>query len=201
MSIHRYFENGKCDLKGLAQYLDALEEARRIEETRSLGAKQQEALWHAAEGSEPLTLEHFVPADRAPLQEVIHWGRNSLPLFTRFQKRFCRAPREAGTPDLWGYNEQPLKWATGPGYFVCRATTGAELDHHGVVIDYTLQPAGKAPGWPAFIPNDRRLSRFVYNGTRDYMRGVSRHVSIGRASRGGSWLPNWFVLCRGSAPA
>jgi hypothetical protein len=31
---------------------------------------------------------------------------------------------------------------------------------------------------------------------RDFLRGVSRHVSIGRATRGGKPLDNWFVLCR-----
>jgi hypothetical protein len=201
MSIHDFFRDGKCDLPGLAQDLDSLAGARRIEQVRLLTAKEQELLWNAAEGTSPLALDHFVPSAVGPLQEVIHWGKNSLPLFSKFQKRFCRPPSDARTPDLWGYNEQPLKLFTGPGYFVCRATTAADLDQHGVVIDYTLQPGGKADGWPAFIPNDKRLSRFIYNGTRDYMRGVSRHVSIGRASRGKDWMPNWFVLCRAEEPA
>jgi hypothetical protein len=30
----------------------------------------------------------------------------------------------------------------------------------------------------------------------DVMRGVSTHVSIGRARRGGKMSDNWFVLCR-----
>jgi hypothetical protein len=196
MSIQVYFQDGKCDLLGLTQHLDDLPGPRRIEETRSLNPKQQEMLWNAAEDSAPLTLDHFVPADKAPLQEVIHWGKNSLAMFTAFQKRFCRALPEAKTSNLWGYNEQTMKSVTGPGYFVCRATTDSDLDQHGVVIDYTVEPAGKAEGWPKFIPNNKRLSRFIYNGTKDYMRRVSQHVSIGRASRDGQWMPNWFVLCR-----
>lgn len=196
MSILEFFKDAKCDLLGLAAYLDALDGARRIEETRTLDARAQESLWNAADGTEPLTLDHFVPQGIGPLHEVIHWGKNSLPVFTKFQKRFCRPSNGAAPGGLWGYNEQPMKLFTGPGYFVCRPTTDADLDHHGVVIDYTLQPAGKVESWPKFIPNDKRLSRFVYNGTRDYMRSVSRHVSIGRASRGKDWMPNWFVLCR-----
>ena len=49
---------------------------------------------------------------------------------------------------------------------------------------------------PAILPNDARLSRFVFNQTKDLVRGVSKHVSIGRASRGTRQLDNWFVLCR-----
>ena len=41
-----------------------------------------------------------------------------------------------------------------------------------------------------------RLSRFVYYQTQDLMRGVSEHVSIGRASRNGEEMSAWFILCR-----
>jgi hypothetical protein len=40
-----------------------------------------------------------------------------------------------------------------------------------------------------------RLSRFICTG-RDFMRGVSQHVTIGRATREGKPMDNWFVLCR-----
>jgi hypothetical protein len=46
------------------------------------------------------------------------------------------------------------------------------------------------------LPNDARLSRLVFNGTQDVLRGISKHVCIGRASRGGKWMDNWFVLVR-----
>src|SRR5215212_462699 len=105
MSILDYFKDGKCDLGGLAGYLDGLGHERRVDETRLLGGKQQALLWEAAEGTKPLTLEHFVPAGKPLLEEVIHWGKNSLPVFTKFQKRFCRPQPGAGAPGLWGYNE------------------------------------------------------------------------------------------------
>ena len=41
-----------------------------------------------------------------------------------------------------------------------------------------------------------RLARFIYHRTRDFMRGVSEHVTIGRATREGKPMDNWFVLCR-----
>lgn len=196
MSVHTYFQNGTCDLAGLAGYLDNLDDVRRVAEATTLNAGEQAQLWDAAASAKPLTLGHFVPDNLQPLQPVIHYGKNSLPLFTKFQKVFCKAQADANTPNLWGYNEQLLKAFTGPGYFVTKATQEGDLDHGGVVIDYTDEPTGKAENWPKFIPNNKRLSRFIYNGTKDYMRGVSRHVSIGRASRAGQWMDNWFVLCR-----
>ena len=43
---------------------------------------------------------------------------------------------------------------------------------------------------------DARLGRFVYAGMIDIMRGVSTHVTIGRALKGGKFMDAWFVLCR-----
>ena len=36
----------------------------------------------------------------------------------------------------------------------------------------------------------------VYGGTQDVLRGVSEHVAVGRAFKGGKPMDNWFVLCR-----
>ena len=46
------------------------------------------------------------------------------------------------------------------------------------------------------VPNDWRLQRFVYHQTRDFMRRVSRHVSIGAAFTRERPLDHYFVLCR-----
>jgi len=186
MSAHDFFKNG-ADAKGLGAYLDGLSEEQRVLEVRSLSGKELAALYDAASG--PLTLEYFVGPDVAPLREVIHEGKNSLPLFSSFQKRFCRpAP---GATELWGYNEQAMRWATGPGYFKARIVDG------GVLIDYLEVPSGAPPqGWPAILPNSAGLSRFVYYQTQDAMRGVSKHVSIGRASKKGEPMDAWFALCR-----
>lgn len=148
-------------------------------------------LYEAADGFRPLGLDHFVPSDKGPLTEVIHHGKNSLPTFNHFQKRFCR-PSDSAKEELWGYNQQNLIWAIGPGYFaVHKAKKDGEID-----IDYTMLPPEKPTPWPGIVPNHVKLGRFVYEGMVDVMRGISTHVSIGRASKGGKWMDAWFVLCR-----
>ena len=190
MSIHDFFAGREVDVPGLAAYLDGLDDAPRIAQVLDLDGAEQARLFDAAAGVRPITLEDFVPAAVPPLHTVIHYGRNSLPLFRLFQKRFCRPDRDGA--ELWGYNEQPWKRFTGPGYFVAR-----QADHEEVVIDYCEVPPEKPAEWPSILPNSARLSRFIYYRTRDFMRGVSRHVTIGRATREGKPMDNWFVLCRG----
>jgi hypothetical protein len=192
MSVHDFFSAGAVDVKGLGQYLDELPDAARIRAARELDAKEQARLFEAAKGNRPLGLADFVPDDLPTLRQVIHHGRNTLPTFKMFQKRFCRPEAANGTKELWGYNEQAMRWATGPGYFIARVAPEGE-----VVIDYHDVPKGEPPAtWPKILPNSARLSRFVYYQTRDFMRGVSKHVSIGRASRNDAPMDNWFVLCR-----
>jgi hypothetical protein len=189
--VHGFFAGGRVDLEGVSRFLDDLSPQARVLETRSLTPKEQAMLFEAASGFRPVTLGDFVAPDVAPLREVIHYGRNSLPAFRIFEKRFCRP--DAAADVLWGYNEQPFKTFTGPGYFVARAANERE-----VVVDYCEVPPRKPEGWPAILPNSARLSRFIYYRTRDIMRGVSRHVTIGRATREGKPMDNWFVLCRES---
>jgi len=191
VSVHSFFNRGDVDLEGLSKYLDGLGPGSRVRQTRELDAEQQAVLFEAAEGFRPLTVEDFVPTAVPALRQVIHFGRNSLPLFRIFEKRFCRPEGEFASVQLWGYNEQPFKRLTGPGYFTARQAGPRE-----VVIDYTQVPPYRPGGWPEILPNSARLSRFIYNGTRDTMRGVSRHVSVGRAARAGKDMDNWFVLCR-----
>ena len=55
--------------------------------------------------------------------------------------------------------------------------------------------------WPApaiIKPNSSGLQVLVYHKTRDYMRRVSSHVSIGAAYKGESdkEMGAYFVLCR-----
>jgi hypothetical protein len=145
----------------------------------------------------PVTLESLLPAQVAVMTGVPHEGRNSLLLFTHFAKVFYRPedPALAGK-ELWGFNRNgPLVTnAVGPGYYVAYPHGQGE-----VLVDYTRLPGQAPSGWPAITPNGQRLSRFVYNGTKDVLRGVSKHVTIGRASRNGKDLDNWFILCRTEA--
>ncbi|MBI2060417.1 MAG: hypothetical protein HYT87_11665 [Nitrospirae bacterium] len=194
MAIQDFLGKEKIDMKGLAAYLDGLDHPTRLREVRTLTAKQQAALFEAAKGFRPLSLDDFVPKNIPPLKPVIHHGKNSLPFFTHFQKPMCRPDSTTTPPSLWGYNEQLLKPVTGPGYFMTKPAEAGE-----VVIDYLSVPSGKPSGWPEILPNSAGLSRFVYYQTRDFMRGVSKHVSIGRATRNGKPMNNWFVLCREDA--
>jgi hypothetical protein len=190
----------KIDLPHIARILDELGLSGRLDTIRGWDTAQQAAIYEAAKGFRPLGLEHFVPAAVGPLTEVIHHGKNSLPAFTHFQKRFCRpgpTAKNGGADDddreeLWGYNHQDLHAWTGPGYFV----THLGDDAGEVAIDYRMVPLAKPDGWPDILPNSARLGRFVYAGMVDVMRGISKHVSIGRARRGRHWMDAWFVLCR-----
>jgi hypothetical protein len=186
----------KIDIAHIARILDELGFSGRLDTIRGWSKAQQAAIYEAAKGYHPIDLEHFVPKSVGPRTEVIHYGKNSLPAFTHFQKRFCRPAKDAG--ELWGYNHQELATWTGPGYFVTElGETAGE-----VAINYTRLPPASASvpdGWPPIIPNSARLGRFVYYGMVDVMRGISKHVSIGRARRGKKWMDAWFVLCRKDA--
>lgn len=168
----------------------------------ALSGKQQSALYDRAAQSPTLTLDDLVPATMAAKTEVVHAGHNTLPVFRAFEKRMCRA---AGVDALYGYNEGFTRRFIGPGYFVAVATGGPSdgapswRERGGVVVDYfRVPPASGAvvDGWPAVVPNEHGLQRFVFRGMRDYLRKVSTHASIGAAYQGEKSFNSWFVLVR-----
>ena len=190
MSIHDYFKGSDVDLQGLAAYLDGLDPVTRVAEARSFKSAEQKALWLAADGFRPIDIDYFVPADKGTETQVIHYGyNNQLPGLRSFEKRMFR-PAE-NTDEIWGYNEFFLKGPVGPGYFFMRPHNPGET-----VVDYYNVPPRGLPGWPKVLRNDQRLSVVVYNKTRDIMRGVSSHLSIGRAEMRGKLSFAHFVLCR-----
>ncbi len=180
----------QIDVVRLREVLDGLGHIGRVDTIRQWDGRTQARLYEAVKGLVPLTLEHFVPSGTPPLTEVIHWGKNSLPTLTHFQKRFCKSNEG---DELCGYNHNDFPAsAGGVGYFVVHpAEAEGEID-----IDYRRIPSTKPDAWPAIVPNTHGLSRFVYQGMIDVMRGISKHVSIGRARRSGKMSDNWFVLCR-----
>jgi len=178
-------------VRELGEFLDRCSPAERVDVIRSLGGTAtQKRLYDLAGANPRVTIDQMVPPDAAPLREVIFEGKNSLPAFTLFQKRFCRPPKERAANELWGYNHQTLAWLTGPGYFVCHD------DPKGAAVDYTRVPPQSAPGWPAVKPNDRGVSNFVYANMVDYMRRISEHVFIGSAWKAGKEFNSYFLLCR-----
>jgi hypothetical protein len=180
------------DIPRLAKDLDELGHAGRVWSVRQWTRANMATLWDAAKGFRPLTLDDYVPPGVPPHVEVIHHGKNSLPAHTHFQKRFCRPKLPESGDILIGFNFQTLSPVTGPGYFVTHASSQpGEVD-----IDYTVLPKEKPDGWPTLLPNSARLGRFVYFEMIDVMRGISTHVSIGRAKRKRGYMDAWFVLVR-----
>ncbi|MGD0675362.1 MAG: hypothetical protein ABSC94_08085 [Polyangiaceae bacterium] len=180
------------DLPRLSADLDDLGPPGRLWAVQQWTRADMAVLWDAAQGFRPLTLDDFVPPTVAPLVEVIHWGKNSMPFATYFEKRFCRAVAASGEPRIIGYNEQPFAGLTGPGYYV--GCPSEPLDE--VALDYTIVPEEVPPTWPPVRSNSDRLGRWVYAGLVDIMRGLSSHVTIGRVKRNGTWHDQWFVLVR-----
>ncbi|HEY6463450.1 MAG TPA: hypothetical protein VIY73_24955 [Polyangiaceae bacterium] len=185
------------DLPRLAAVLDGLGTPARVWAVRQWHRETQAKLWEAVKGFRPVTLDDYVPPDVAPRVEVIHHGMNTLPAHNHFQKRFAK-PADPETKDqLVGFNFQSLSGLTGPGYYVAHpAPDAGEVD-----IDYTMLPKEKPDAWPPIVDNAGKLGRFVYYGMIDVMRGISTHVSIGRAKKKNGWMDAWFVLVRDDTPA
>ena len=178
----------------IARALDDMTHAQRVQAIRAAGRAEQKRLYEAVAGFRALSLTDAVPASVASMTEVRHYGKNTLPAFSHFEKRFCRpAGADANAPGtLWGYNEGSMRWLTGPGYFVLRP----DAERGELLVDYYQVPPQHPAGWPEIRPNDRGLGQFVYGFMIDTVRGVSQHVTIGSAARKGKDLGSWFILCR-----
>lgn len=168
--------------------------AERVRAIRAVGRAEQGRLYQAVRGFRPLRMTDAVPASAAALAPVRHYGKNTLPAFSHFEKRMCRPPDvDPQQPDrLWGYNASPVGGLVGPGYFVLRP----DAARGELLVDYHLLPEGKPAAWPEIRSNERGLSRFVYGFMIDTLRGVSEHVTIGSAARRGRDLGSWFLLAR-----
>ena len=131
-----------------------------------------------------------MPASQPNRSFVRHYGKNSLPVFSHFEKRFARP--EDGSPVLWGFNHGPLMGLIGPGHFVMR--TGP--DDGEMHVDYYSTPPERLEGAPPLKANTAGISTLVYGNMVDVLRRVSEHVTIGRAIKKGQDTPNYFLLCR-----
>jgi hypothetical protein len=179
-------------LRQITEHLNSLSKEERVRQVVALNRQQQERLWDLAQQApKSVTLDFLVPTDAPALLPFPFEGKNSLPVFTHFQKVFYRT----SDGKIAGYNHQSLAWLTGPGYYVAKPAMGKP---GAVVIDYTEIPSSRPPDWPPIRPNESGISRFVYAGMRDYLRWVSPDVAIGRAYKGEEErpTPNWFLLCR-----
>ena len=181
-------------LPEIQAHLASLDGEGRIRETRALSPKHLAKLYAVSATGEPLTPEHMIATAKngEPDTKMVRWyGRNSLPAFRLFEKRFVR--HDGG---IYGYNHNPafVTFVSGPGYFFCRVDDNKPSE---LLIDYTKVPAAAPEGWPAVKPNSAGLSRFVYKDMYDYCRRTSDDVVIGAATRLGKPIGQYFVLCRG----
>jgi hypothetical protein len=204
MTLDQLLADPAITIGAITDWLDAMDHAGRMAAMGRTSRAQQRKLWELSASAPPITLEHFVPANVPPCTEVIHHGRNSLPAFRSFQKRFAR-PKD-GTPRAFGYNEGATRALIGPGYFVLHDTTSnpawpAEWRERGAwVVDYFEVPEGEVPAaWPKVVPNSRGPQILVYHRTRDFMRRVSAHVSVGAAYKVEKPMGAFFTLIREDA--
>ncbi len=183
-------------LEALAAALDAATSQARIDFVHSLDRSDQRALWALAADAEPLCLADFVPDHLPPGTPVRHHGHNTLPL-PGWGRRFRKVVFRDADGSVGGYNDSPFLIPIGPGFFVVRDCAEAEHPHSAIVVDYHQLPRGPVPdGWPGLRPNWLGLQVLVYFHTRDYMRRVSRHVTIGAATKYGRSMGSWFALAR-----
>ena len=184
----------ETSLSDIAAWLDEQTPENRLNETRSLNKSQQRTLFEKCKDTQPLTVEYFCGDVN---QEIIHEGKNSLPAFTLFQKRFVRLDDDR----VIGYNHASTMSLIGPGYFVLKETkdTPEWIEHGSVVVDYYEVLDGNTAiptSWPKIKGNHQGLQMFVYNNMHDFMRKVSTHVSIGSAFKKGKSIDSYFLLCR-----
>lgn len=172
----------------MAEHLDGLPAAARLEEVLAITGGAVGRLYAAVADAPAITPEEFLPPSTKGT--LIHEGRNSLPAFSRFQKRFLRL----GSGVIVGYNHQTMSFVTGPGYFVLEAANGEGEHGKEMFFDYTVPPPEEPAGWPAYKPNDRGLSSLVYSDMIDYVRRVARGVVVGKAYRKGVDQNAYFTL-------
>lgn len=182
---------GGADRLQIAAFLDALAPTARVAEVLTLHGKEVARLYAACAGGGTPTSEDIVPASLGDDKTVIFEGRNSLPVFSSFQKRFARMGTE-----LVGYNHQTMSFVTGPGIFVVKEPhAGADVEGE-LYFDYTAAPGAIPSGFPAFKPNDSGLSNLVYAHMKDYMRVVAKGVMVGAAYKKGKAENAFFLLAR-----
>lgn len=172
------------DLQELGRALDTASAADRITAITAMSRDQQKRLWLAASNHPSPNGELIAPG--APDATQRFAGRNSLLLFSRFEKRFFRSEGR-----VFGMNQHPLMPLIGPGYFGVAARSMG-----GLVFGYRQLPATPPEHWPAVRSNERGPARAVYGGLVDEVVWVSSDVLVGAAFRDGRPLDSYFVLAR-----
>ncbi|HEX2054571.1 MAG TPA: hypothetical protein VHJ78_12705 [Actinomycetota bacterium] len=200
MVLEDLIDDAGAGIEAIGRHLDRLSPDQRWAEAGNLSRDRQRVLYLKAAASAPLQLSDLVPQE-AFLEPVVHDGCNTLPVpngIRHFRKHFCRPSGGEGSR-LYGFNETPLRRLIGPGYFVAYETGSSPgwAERGNVVVDYFQVPSTPVPEhWPPVVSNDEGLQRFVYRGTRDFLRRVSAQVCVGAVYKGDRAMGHYFVLCR-----
>jgi hypothetical protein len=166
-------------LADLAAKLDAATWDERLAWIRSLSGREQYALYALAQGS-PVSTRDLVRGE----QVVRHPGRNGLPAFNRFEKRFSRLGDTVvgyNANDFWGPVAGISRWVTGPGHYTAYDSPQVPGE---VWIDYRKVPTVQHPEFPPLASNEQGLPALVFGDMVDVLRRVSRDVFIGDAFKG-----------------
>jgi hypothetical protein len=194
------------DIAAIERFLDGLPHGDRRAEVEALNGADLAKLYALADGRQ-IEADFFVPADQAVGAEVVHHGKNSLPVIGgTFRKRFARI---AGDEELiGGFNDNDgfvsqVGWFTGPGYFVVRprgcSNPDGRTDTEQLFVNYYEVPQADAAlvrGWPDVAGNTGLTSGIVFGEMCDYMWRVSAHTSIGQAWKKGKNMGQHFALVR-----
>lgn len=186
VSLAALLENDSTTARTLHDHVASLSPSQRIDDLRAVPAGKMPKLFALCADSEPLVMDDILPSGQSG--PIIHEGKNNLPLFSFFQKRFAKKGDA-----MIGYNHQTMSFVTGPGYFTVVEVADKPKE---LLFDYTQLPTESLEGWPRIKPNTSGFSYFVYRGMHDYCRKVGPAMLIGCALRDGKPLDNYFMLTR-----
>ena len=187
MSLSSLLDQPGTSLAEIIAHLAGLSPADRVAECGALSATRQKHLWELASAPPRPGGGDLVPAGQ---DTAVFAGRNSLTVFSHFQKWFARQGAQVA-----GYNVHPLKWLIGPGYFTVEpGPPGMPLR-----FDYSRVPTAAPRGWPRVSHNSSAFARPIYGGLHDEVVWVTADVLVGSAFREGRALGSYFVLARAGA--
>jgi hypothetical protein len=180
MTLDELLDGSSCSSADVAAYMAGLTAAQRRDECLSLSAPRQSRLWDVASTRPP------ADGELARSGAEVFAGRNSLRLFSRFQKWFARQEGR-----VVGCNRHSLSPLIGPGYFTVRDDGPGRL-----ALDYWTVPAQAPPGWPRIAANSSGMARPVYGDLFDRLAWISPDVLVGAAFRRDKPLDSYFILVR-----
>ena len=181
MTLGSMLETSGVTPDDVVTHVSSLSPSLRHTECLALTRNQQRRLWLLVSADAGEQVGELVPGTAA-----VFAGRNSLQLFSRFEKWFAR---QDGA--IVGCNLHGLSSLIGPGYFTVRVDGSQRLE-----FDYGSLPSQAPAGWPEIRGNSGLLARPVYGDLLDRVLWISPDVLVGAAFRRGAPLDSYFVIVR-----